>query len=120
MGALGAVGPRNKKRKETKTMKSNMINTCVKLGLIEPKTANFLQPLFDCMRVAEEEIAAAIKKDNKHRGAIDETFKHAFVTQPLRLKRSLTLYRAHVRELVARMVAGEDVRPGPKLKCSRR
>jgi hypothetical protein len=95
-------------------MKSNMINTCVKLGLVEPKTANFLEFLFDCMRVAEEEIAAAIKKDNKRRGAIDETFKHACVTQPLRLKRSLTLYRAHVRELIARMVAGEDVRPGTK------
>jgi hypothetical protein len=96
-------------------MKSNMIHACVKMGLIEPPMANFLDFLFDSMRVAEEEIAAAINKHpKKHREAINETFKHACVTQPLRLKQSLTLYRSHVRELIERMIAGADVRPGTR------
>jgi hypothetical protein len=94
-------------------MQDKAMKALVDIGVFSPKQANWFN--FGCIRVAEEEIAAAIKKHpKKHREAIDGTFKHACCTEMLRAKGSYTLYRAHVRELIERMIAGVDVHPGTK------
>jgi hypothetical protein len=95
-------------------MDNRILKEMVDMGLCSAKFGNWLDFVFGCMRVAEEEIAAAIKKQPQHRDAIDATFKHACCTDLIRARQSYPLYRCHVRELISRMIAGVDIRPATK------
>lgn len=72
-----------------------------------------LRNLFDCMEIAEEEIAAAkaIAPDGVTEKRIDDAFRYLSPSDLLQNK-TLELYRAHAHEIIARVAAGEDLRPG--------
>jgi hypothetical protein len=63
-----------------------------------------LDPLFDAMTWAEDEIDAA-------------TRRHPAVAPAMPRMRTEVLYRAHCRELLDRVAAGEDTRPGTAAEC---
>jgi len=69
--------------------------------------------VFECMEIAEEEIAAAIERYPVLGVAINAAFKHLYPTRALDGARD-EVYRAHCRELLERVADGEDVRPGTK------
>lgn len=75
-------------------------------SLLPSNTAHAIRHAFDCMEVCEREIKRA--RLTKERGS--EVFRNACPTNPLRGK-STDLYRAHVRELIARAKRGADLRP---------
>lgn len=70
--------------------------------------------IFKLMGVSEEEIDAAIKDYPEYREKIHDSFCLCCPRMELFATRSPELYRHHVRELIARHLAGEDTRPGTK------
>jgi hypothetical protein len=70
--------------------------------------------MFKLMGMAEEEIAYAIKMDPLNEIKIHDSFCLLCPRMVLFGGRHPDLYRHHVRELIARHVAGEDTRPGTK------
>lgn len=68
--------------------------------------------LFACMEIAEEEIAAAgLSRDQGQ-----EAFRVLQPSEPLR-DLSKDVYRAHARELCARVARGEDCAPATKAEA---
>jgi len=67
--------------------------------------------IFSAIEVAEEEIAAFRRQHPEKDRELWNSFMALKITPPLREK-SLRLYRAHCRELLERVVAGQDLRPG--------
>jgi hypothetical protein len=70
--------------------------------------------IFRLMSLAEEEIAAAIERDPLNELEINDAFCLMCPRMVLFGGRTPELYRHHIRELIARHVAGEDTRPGTK------
>lgn len=68
---------------------------------------------FYLMEVAEEEIRAAQKRNPDHTAAIWEAFRFLTPSEALRA-RGDRLYRAHCREILERIVNGQDLRPPTK------
>ena len=68
--------------------------------------------VYDCVRVAEEELAAVDLPPDVRAQA----FGVLCPSQPLRGK-TLDLYRAHARELLGRLARGEDTGPGTLAEC---
>ena len=64
-----------------------------------------LQGIFECMAIAEEEIAAAQEAHPDKAGDIWHSFTH-LRPSPLLEPRTPQLYRAHARELIQRVAAG--------------
>jgi hypothetical protein len=64
---------------------------------------------FDLMEIAEDEIAVA-KKAQPRATVLDRSFALLLPTQDI--MNTDWLYRAHCRELLTRLVKGEDTRPG--------
>ncbi len=96
-------------------MENKNLQAFVELGLFSPAGARRIDWLFRCMRLAEEEIAAAkTNHPKKLHVLIDGAFKHAHPTDLIRVRQSDSLYQAHVRELIERMINGVDVRLGTK------
>ncbi|MFY1688146.1 hypothetical protein [Plantactinospora sp. WMMB782] len=74
-----------------------------------------LESAFAAMEWAEEEIEAARKR---HPEADDRIWKSFLLLQPTHdLMRVEMTYRAHCRELLDRVAAGEDTRPGTAAEC---
>jgi hypothetical protein len=74
-----------------------------------------VQELEDAIRWAEEEIAAAASRHADMATVIEGSFR---VLEPThRLFRSEALYRAHCVELLDRVAAGGDTRPGTSAEC---
>lgn len=69
-----------------------------------------LSGLFGCMEWAEEEIAKARARHPRHADRIYHSF--LLLTPTHQLMRAEFVYRAHCRELLDRVAAGEDTRPG--------
>ena len=67
--------------------------------------------IFSAIEVAEEEIAAFRRQHPEKDRELWNSFMALKITPPLREK-GLTLYRAHCRELLERVVADQDLRPG--------
>lgn len=75
------------------------------LDLLAPSVSTRVGRTFDFMRVAEEEIA-------KHGGRANSAF--GLLYPGILLGYGEELYRAHAREIFARLDRGEDVEPGTK------
>jgi hypothetical protein len=74
-----------------------------------------LDPLFDAMAWAEDEIDAAALR---HPAAADRIRRSFLLLRPAHPRmRSEALYRSHCRELLDRVAAGEDTRPGTAAEC---
>jgi len=78
--------------------------------LLPHALASRLQNFFDLVAIAEEEIAAAIQRYPQQAVALWDQFK---MLSPSAALSRLTsqVYRAHCRELLERVAAGEDTRP---------
>lgn len=76
-----------------------------------------LSGIFDCMGIAEAEIAAAIKRRKQKRQELNATFSILFPSDILRTNYNTAIYRAHCRELLERVAHGEDTRPGTKAEA---
>lgn len=84
-------------------------------------TITELAPLFDQMEWAEDEIAAAGRRNRAVRDLLFHSFRLLNPTSDH--MRNEALYRAHCRELLRRVVAGQDTRPATAAEicalCSR-
>jgi hypothetical protein len=79
-------------------------------GLIDAIDSAFLR-----MGWAEEEIERA---GHEHPGHADRIWHSFALLEPTQeLMRTEMVYRAHCREILARVVAGEDTRPGTAAEC---
>ena len=61
--------------------------------------------------VAEEEINRGARRSRSHADTLYHSFKLLAPTGPM-ADRAEFVYRSHVRELLARVIAGQDTRPG--------
>jgi hypothetical protein len=79
-------------------------------------TENLLNPIFGAMEVAEKEIRDA---QNRYPGAADRIRRSFMLLTPTTdlLTRNELVYRAHCRELLDRVAAGTDTRPGTAAEC---
>ena len=75
------------------------------------RTGNVVLDIFEFIEVAEREIAKAKAERPEAAERIDRLFIHL---QPAHVKVPARIYLAHVRELIARVVAEEDLRPATK------
>jgi hypothetical protein len=74
-----------------------------------------LDPLFDAMQWAEDEIDAAKRR---HPAAVDRIWRSFLLLRPSSpLMRTEVVYRSHCRELLDRVAAGQDTRPGTAAEC---
>jgi len=74
-----------------------------------------LDPLFDAMEWAEGEIDAATRR---HAAAADKIQRSFLLLRPAHPSmRTEVVYRSHCRELLDRVAAGEDTRPGTAAEC---
>ena len=71
---------------------------------------------FRCMEIAEEEIAAAKCRSPLLSFQLEATFRGLCPTEPLR-GLDEAVYRHHCRELLDRVVAGEDLLQGTAGEC---
>lgn len=80
--------------------------------------SRLLRGVFDCMGIAEEEIADAKRQaeDAETRDLIEDAFRYLSPTDALRGKNS-DLYRAHARELIVRVSSRQDLRPGTEAEA---
>jgi hypothetical protein len=78
--------------------------------LLGGNLGSMLAGIFERMEWAEDEIAKARKRHPGHAGRIWHSFK--LMTPTHDLMATEMVYRSHVRELLARVMAGEDTRPG--------
>lgn len=62
-----------------------------------------IRGLFDCMKIAEQEIEHAMDHHEKYEDEINDSFRYMQPTEPLRGK-SDELYRLHVREIINRII----------------
>jgi hypothetical protein len=89
-------------------------------GILGGGVFGMLAGLFEQMDWAEDEIGKAQKRDPAHADLIYHTFK--IMTPSHELMGTEFVYRSHVREQIARAVAGQDTRPGTSaeicLACS--
>ena len=79
-------------------------------------TEQSLQPVFDAMTLAEDEISAA---QARHPLAKDRIWRSFILLMPTSdaLIASDLVYRSHCRELLERAAAGTDTRPGTAAEC---
>ena len=70
--------------------------------------------IFKLMEIAEEEIQAAVETRPLESVTINRTFRLCCPKMVLFGSRHPDLYRSHVRELIERVVNGDDTRPGTK------
>jgi hypothetical protein len=74
-----------------------------------------LDPLFDAMEWAEDEIDAATRR---HPAAADRIQRSFLLLRPSSPQmRTEAVYRSHCKELLDRVAAGEDTRPGTAAEC---
>jgi hypothetical protein len=74
-----------------------------------------VDPLFDAMEWAEDEIDAATRR---HPAAADRIWRSFLLLRPAHPRmRTEVLYRSHCRELLDRVAAGQDTRPGTAAEC---
>ena len=74
-----------------------------------------LDPLFDAMEWAEDEIDAAKRR---HPAAADRIWRSFLLLRPSSPQmHTEVVYRSHCRELLDRVAAGEDTRPGTAAEC---
>jgi hypothetical protein len=79
--------------------------------LLGSDLTNVVGTVFHDMSIAEEEIARARGTETTDRDdPVWNAFRLLLATHPV--MRTEFVYRAHVRELLARVAAGEDTRPG--------
>lgn len=71
---------------------------------------------FEAMEWAEDEIVQAQRRHPTAADRIWHSFKLLVPTHPLS-SRAEVVYRAHCRELLERVAAGEDTRPGTAVEC---
>lgn len=71
---------------------------------------SLLSGLFEQMEWAEDEIQAAQRRHPAARDMLYHSFK--LLCQPHELMKKEHVYRAHCRELLERVAAGQDTRPG--------
>ncbi len=71
--------------------------------------------VFSFMAIAEEEIATAMKRWPRRAMTIRNAFN--ILTPGDLLATGETLYRAHCRELLVRVMKGQDVTPGTDAEC---
>ena len=69
-----------------------------------------LAGLFEQMEWAEDEIGRAQKRNPQHRDRLYHSFK--LLCEPHELMKQEFVYRSHCREILARVIAGQDTRPG--------
>lgn len=75
-----------------------------------------LGPAFDAMEWAEEEITAA---QQQHPEAVDRLNRSFLLLRPtLKLMGTEFVYRSHCREILDRVVTGQDTRPGTATECA--
>lgn len=72
--------------------------------------------VFECMRVAELAILEAKRRQPDRACELDAAFILLRPTEPIRGK-APEVYRSHVVELLERVVAGDDTRPGTKAEA---
>lgn len=68
--------------------------------------------IFDQMDWAEQEIQAAMRRHPQHADAINDSFGLLLPNSGLERMSSERVYRAHCREILDRVAAGEDTRLG--------
>jgi len=90
--------------------KENQSPADIARTLLGATLAELLDETFRRMDLAEEEIAAAMARRPEHGTALHGAFRALCPTQALR-GAGRALYRAHCRELLERVVAGDDLRP---------
>ncbi|WIN00016.1 hypothetical protein ACTOB_003691 [Actinoplanes oblitus] len=75
-----------------------------------------LRSVFDAIDIAEEEITTA---QRRHPKAADRIWRSFLLLRPPTdaLTRNDLVYRAHCRELLDRVAAGADTRPGTAAEC---
>jgi hypothetical protein len=83
---------------------------------VETGIASSISWAFDCMGVAEKEIARAKRAHPKRADAIHGAFR---ILYPGMLSefRNERLYRHHVQELLDRVARDEDLKPGTTAEC---
>lgn len=74
-----------------------------------------LDPLFDAMPWAEDEIDAATRR---HPAAADRIHRSFLLLRPASARIGTeVVYRSHCRELLDRAAGGQDTRPGTAVEC---
>jgi hypothetical protein len=87
----------------------------VSLDRIVAQLRSGLEPVFRTMVWAEDEIEAA---QRRHPNAADRIWHSFLLLRPTsELMGTEPVYRAHCRELLDRVVRGEDTRPGTAAEC---
>lgn len=74
-----------------------------------------MDPQFDAMVVAEQEIDGAVRRDPAAADRIQHSFVLLRPTHPL--MGNPVLYRPHCAEVLDRVARGEDTRPGTAAEC---
>jgi hypothetical protein len=98
-------------------MKKTRIDTQKLLNsFFDPNQASAIGSAFHCMDLAEEEIALAKSDYPVFEAQIHDAFRYLCPTEPLR-GLSDAVYRQHCREIIQRIVNGEDIRPGTAAEC---
>lgn len=69
-----------------------------------------IEPLFDCMKIADDEIRSAQHENPEAADDLQKAFRLLAPTYGMQRLHS-AIYRQHVRELLARVLAKEDTRP---------
>lgn len=80
------------------------------LSMLESMGGGVLVDAFRRMDVAEEEIVAAKRRCRRKAAKLHNAFQ--FLCAPHLHRYSLDVYRAHVRELLGRVMRGEALEPG--------
>jgi hypothetical protein len=88
----------------------------VDLAELFTETKRGLQPIFDAMQIAEEEISAAQTRHPEAADRIWRSFKLLIPSTDM-LTRNDLVYRSHCREILDRVAAGTDTRPGTAAEC---
>jgi len=87
-------------------------------GLIGPRFSNALDRLFRAMEIAEEEIAKAQERWPGKKEELWSAFRYLGTgTCSIPGGYADRVYRAHCREILERIVRGEDLRPGTDAEC---
>ena len=89
----------------------SLISAAKSSGVLSGSLANTIECVFDCIDIAEEEIAAAKIRFPEIADEIHETFRFLRPTEPLEGLCD-TLYRHHARELILRASADANLEPG--------
>lgn len=84
------------------------------LEAMAPMLGPTVTNIFQLMGIAEEEIAAAIERHPLESVTINATFSVLCPRMNLFGGKTHDLYRNHVQEMIARVRAGKDTRPGTK------